>query len=230
MGRAMKHPQTNFDPPRGATELLLIRHGQSAPLGLDPAELNHDGYADPPLTAEGHLPAHLLARRLAGRDIDAVYVSPLRRTAETAAPLARALGIEPRIDPALREVHLGTWEGGMFRKHDAERHPLARQLWREERWDVIPGAEPADTFDARVRDVLERIATAHAGRRVAVFSHGGVIGHALSLASDSRPFVFIHADNASISQLVITSRRWLVRKFNDTAHLETEQDPAMRRT
>jgi probable phosphoglycerate mutase len=127
-------------------------------------------------------------------------------------------------------VHLGTWEGGRFRKYDAERHPLARRLWREERWDVIPGAETADTFDARVRDALERIAAAHAGRRVAIFSHGGVIGHALLLASASRPFVFIHADNASISQLVVTSRRWLVRRFNDTAHHETEQDPAMRRT
>ena len=59
--------------------------------------------------------------------------------------------------------------------------------------------------------------------RIRKFSHGGVIGHALALASDSRPFVFIHADNASISQLVVTRRRWLVRRFNDTAHLEIDK-------
>ena len=55
------------------------------------------------------------------------------------------------FEPDLREVHLGTWEGGLFRKHDAERHPLARRLWREERWDLIPGAEPADAFSGTGR-------------------------------------------------------------------------------
>ena len=212
--------QTNFAPPRSATELLLVRHAQSAPLGVDPAELNVDGYADPALTEAGREQAQRVADRLSGKRIDAVYVSPLRRTSETAAPLAASLGLEPLVDSDLREVHLGAWEGGLFRKHDAERHPLARRLWREERWDVIPEAEPADAFSARVRAAIERIVAAHPGGRIAVFSHGAVIGHALALASDSRPFVFIHADNASISQLAVTPRRWLVRRFNDTAHLE----------
>jgi probable phosphoglycerate mutase len=212
--------QTGFAPPRRATELLLIRHGQSAPLGLDLSELNDDGYADPCLTAAGREQAERVAERLAGAQIDALYVSPLCRTAETAAPLAASLGLRPVVEPDLREVHLGAWEGGLFRKHDAERHPLARRLWQEERWDVIPEAEPANAFSARVRAAIERIVAAHPGGRVAVFSHGGVIGQALALASDSRPFVFIHADNASISQLVVTPRRWLVRRFNDTAHLE----------
>jgi probable phosphoglycerate mutase len=212
--------QRDFAPPRAATELLLVRHAQSAPLGLDPAELNADGYADPSLTAAGREQADRAAARLARLQIDAIYVSPLRRTAETAAPLAALLQVQPQVEPDLREVHLGAWEGGLFRKFDAERHPLARTLWRQERWDVIPDAEPAEALSERVRGALERIAAAHPGRRVAVFSHGGVIGHALSLASGSRPFVFIHADNASISQLVVTPRRWLVRRFNDTAHLE----------
>jgi 2,3-bisphosphoglycerate-dependent phosphoglycerate mutase len=214
--------QTDFAAPRAATELLLVRHAQSAPLGLDPDELNADGYADPSLTPAGRAQAERAAGRLVQQRIDAIYVSPLRRTAETAAPLAALLGLDPRVEPDLREVHLGAWEGGLFRKFDAERHPLARTLWREERWEVIPDAEPSEAFSARVRAALERIVAAHPGQRVAVFSHGGVIGHALALASDSRPFVFIHADNASISQLVVTPRRWLVRRFNDTAHLENQ--------
>ena len=211
--------QTGFAAPRGATDLLLVRHGQSAPLSLDSA-LNADGYADPELTAAGGAQADAVADRLAAERIDAIYISPLRRTAETAAPLAARLELTPRVDQDLREVHLGAWEGGLFRKMDAERHPLARTLWREERWDVIPDAEPAEAFATRVGATLGRIVAAHPGQRVAVFSHGGVIGQALAHASGSRPFVFIHADNASISQLVVTPRRWLVRRFNDTAHLE----------
>ena len=52
VGGAVSEPfvQTKFAPPRSATELLLVRHAQSAPLGLDSAELNADGYADPALT------------------------------------------------------------------------------------------------------------------------------------------------------------------------------------
>ena len=150
-----------------------------------------------------------------------MYVSPLRRTAETAAPLAASLGLEPLVDSDLREVHLGAWEGGLFRKHgrrapSAGPPPVARgALGRDPR-----GRARGRVLRARRRAAIERIVAAHPGQRVAVFSHGGVIGHALAQASDSRPFVFIHADNASISQLVVTPRRWLVRRFNDTAHLE----------
>jgi probable phosphoglycerate mutase len=47
-----------------------------------------------------------------------------------------------------------------------------------------------------------------------------VIGQGLALASGSRPFAFVGADNASISRLVIAGDRWIVRGFNDTAHLD----------
>ncbi len=65
------------------------------------------------------------------------------------------------------------------------------------------------------------MAAGHPGQRVAAFTHGGVIGEALAQASGSRPFAFLGADNASISRLVISGGRWIVRGFNDTAHLES---------
>ena len=87
--------------------------------------------------------AERVGERLAGQPIDAIYVTTLRRTAQTAAPLAARLGIEPVVEPDLREVYLGEWEGELFRKQVAEGHPLALQMVTEERWDVIPGAEAA---------------------------------------------------------------------------------------
>jgi probable phosphoglycerate mutase len=55
---------------------------------------------------------------------------------------------------------------------------------------------------------------------VAVFSHGGVIGQLMSQAvGGGRPFAFIGCDNGSISHLVSMGDRWVVRRFNDTAHL-----------
>jgi 2,3-bisphosphoglycerate-dependent phosphoglycerate mutase len=213
--------QHRFVPPPGATELLLVRHGESEPAYPDAPFPMTDGRADPGLAPEGIRQAALVAGRLAaGPPIDAIYVTSLRRTAQTAAPLARRLGLEPRVEPALREVGLGEWEGGLYRKMVAEDHPVAQRMRAEERWDVIPGAEPGAEFAARVRGAIARLAAAHPGQRLAVFTHGGVIGQALALASGSRPFAFIGADNGSVSQLVVTGGQWIVRGFNDVAHLD----------
>jgi len=207
--------------PPEATEVLLIRHGESEPARPDVPFPLTDGHGDPELALEGKHQAERLARRLAAVHIHAIYVTTLRRTAQTAAPLARRLGLTPRVEAGLREVNLGTWEGGLFRKMVAEHDPVAERMWAQERWDVIPGAEPAPALAARVREAIERLAAAHPGQRVAVFTHGGVIGQALALASRSRPFAFIGADNGSISSLVVAGERWIIRGFNDTAHLES---------
>ena len=108
---------------------------------------------------------------------------------------------EPRVEPDLREVHLGDWEGGEYRQRVAERDPIVRQVFEQERWEVIPGAETSASLAARVRAAIERLAAAHAGDRLAIFTHGGVIAQTLALASGSRPFAFLSADNASISQI-----------------------------
>src|SRR3546814_16238902 len=88
-------------------------------------------------------------------------------------------------------------------------------MYTEERWDVIPGAEPSDAFAARARAAVERIAATHPDQRVAVFAHGGIIGQILSMATASRPFAFSGADNASLSHIVVAPARGFVRRFTD---------------
>jgi probable phosphoglycerate mutase len=206
-------------------ELVLVRHGQSeAYVDGTPFPLV-DGHGDPSLSAQGKEQAAQVCERLAAAGIDAIYVTTLCRTAQTAAPLAARLGLDPRVEAGLREVYLGEWEGGRLRKMVADDHPISQRVLAEERWDVIPGAEPATEFAGRVRAGIERVAAAHPGQRVAAFTHGGVIGEALAQASGSRPFAFIGADNASISRLVIARDRWIVRGFNDTAHLDGTEHP-----
>ena len=211
--------QGSFPVPDSALDLLLVRHGQSAAyLEGQPFPLV-DGHGDPPLSEQGREQASKVAERLADAGIGAIYVTTLRRTSQTAAPLAERLGLTPVVEPELREVYLGEWEGGLYRKMVAELHPIAQQMFTEERWDVIPGGEPLASFDGRVRAAIGRIAADHSGQRVAVFTHGGVIGQALAMATGSRPFAFNASDNASISRIVVTSDKWYVRTFNDTAHL-----------
>jgi 2,3-bisphosphoglycerate-dependent phosphoglycerate mutase len=223
---AAAYRQRRFERPPGATELLLIRHGESQAADPDIPFPLVGGHADPALHPRGQEQALAVARRLGGTAIDAIYVTTLQRTAQTAAPLAARLRLTPQVEPDLREVFLGDWEAGLFRKMVAEQHPIAQQMWEQERWDVIPGAEPAADFAGRVGGAITRIAAAHPGQVVAAFVHGGVIGEALALAAQSRPFAFLGADNGSISRLVITPQRWIVRGFNDVAHLP--EPPASR--
>ncbi|MFI5047508.1 MAG: histidine phosphatase family protein [Acidimicrobiia bacterium] len=213
--------QGRFTRPPGATELLLVRHGESAAFHEGAEFPLVDGHGDPPLHPEGRRQAGLLADRLQHDDITAIYVSPLQRTHQTAAPLAERLGVTPIVEPDLCEVHLGEWEGGAVRKHMAEGHPVAQQLHAEQRWDVIPGAEPAELFRERAKRAITTIAARHRDECVVVVSHGAIMGQILALATGSQPFAFNGSDNASISQLVVVGERWMVRRFNDTAHLGT---------
>jgi probable phosphoglycerate mutase len=212
--------QHRFARPPGATELLLVRHGESeAAIDGVPFPLV-DGQGDPALHEEGERQAILVGERLATEEIAAIYVSTLRRTAQTAAPLAAKLGLTPIVEPDIREVHLGEWEGGGLRKQMAEGHPAALKMRAEQRWDAIPGAEPADQFRARVQRAITSIASRHPDECVAVFAHGGTIGEILSIATGARPFAFVGGDNGSISHLVVFGDAWIVRRFNDTSHLQ----------
>ena len=211
--------QHRYTPPPGATEILLVRHGESQPVDPErPFELV-DGHGDPPLDPVGVEQAERLAARLAGEDIAAIYVTTLRRTVETAAPLAKRVGIEPRVEPNLREVYLGEWEGGLLRMKAVEHDPAFVRAVEEERWDPIPGAESADAFRDRVLAGIAAVADAYPDQLVVVVTHGGVIGQVLSSATSARGFAFIGADNASISHIVVEEDRITVRRFNDTTHL-----------
>src|SRR4051794_26215866 len=213
--------QRQFALPPGATEVILVRHGASAPaVPGEPFPLL-DGHGDPPLAPEGAAQAEAVAERLAAEGVSGIFVTPLQRTHATAAPLSERTGLPPAVVPDLREVSLGEWEGGEFRIRMAEGDPVALQAVAEERWDVIPGAEDMEGFGRRVRAGIEAVVAA-AGPDVSVAAvvRGGVTGEACRQATDSRPFAFVHADNGSLTRLVVVAGGpWLLRSFNDTAHL-----------
>jgi probable phosphoglycerate mutase len=215
----VEYRQARFQPPPGATEFLLVRHGESAPARSGESFPLVDGHGNPALAPDGLRQAQQVGDRLADAGIDAIYVTPLSRTAQTAAPLAARLGLTPVVCADLIEVHLGEWEGGLFRQRVAEGHPIALRMREQERWDAIPGGESTEHLSARVRRGIEGIAADHPGRRVAVFTHGGVIGQILAEATASRPFAFAGADNGSLSTIVVTDQRWIVRGYNDISHL-----------
>lgn len=216
--------QERFKVPAGATQVYLVRHGESAPLREGEPHPLVDGHGDPPLDPVGEAQALLVADRLARLPLSGIYVSNLQRTAQTAAPLAERTGIAPVMEPDLREVFLGDWEGGVYRVRAAENHPDWRRVQSEQTWDVIPNAEREVDLGTRVKGAISKIAANHPDERVAVFTHGGVIGMLTAIATGGRMFAFAGSDNASITQLVVAGETWHLRRFNDTFHLGSDLD------
>jgi probable phosphoglycerate mutase len=199
-----------------------VRHGESRAATPDDPFPLVDGHGDPELHAEGREQAIRVGQRLKNQPISAIYVTNLRRTMETAAPLGEHLGLTPIVEPDLREVFLGEWEGGLLRIKAHENDPIYRRVQEEQRWDVIPGAESWDSVNGRVLRALNRIASNHQDELVVAVVHGGIIGHIVAHATGARPFSFNGADNGSITHVVMLEERILVRRFNDSTHLSDD--------
>ncbi|MEM9966885.1 MAG: histidine phosphatase family protein [Pseudomonadota bacterium] len=211
--------QHRFTLPKGAADLLLIRHGETQAAVRGKRFPVCDGHGDPVLRPEGEAQAIAVAERLKSEPITAIYVTTLRRTQQTAAPLAAHLGIEPSIEKDLREVFLGDWDAGEYRFRAVENDPAFVRARERDEWGEIPGAETTAELQARVRRGLLRIAGAHPDQLVTVVVHGGVVGAALSLSTGARGWAFNGAANGSISRLVVDQNRFIVRGFNDVSHL-----------
>jgi broad specificity phosphatase PhoE len=83
--------------------MILMRHGQSEFNRLFSANKRDPGIVDPPLTDAGHAQAASAAAALAGAGISRIVVSPYTRALQTAAPVARALGVPVTVTPVIRE-------------------------------------------------------------------------------------------------------------------------------
>ena len=142
-----EYRQHSYQAPVGATEILLVRHGESRAASADNPFPLVDGHGDPELHPNGEQQALLVGERLRHETITAIYVSNLQRTQQTAAPLAQHLKLQPTIDPDLREVFLGEWEGGIMRIRAAAGDPIFAQMQEQQRWDVIPGGEKLGRFE-----------------------------------------------------------------------------------
>ena len=213
--------QRPFIAPDGAQEVLLVRHGAvDAPL---PGGLV-DGRSDPPLNERGREQAAAIAGRLGGERLAALFTTPLRRTMETAVPILEHHELEPVVLPQLGEVFLGDWEGHGIHDRGSRGDREFVRMMQQQRWDLIPGAEPAEAFAARVREGVEAVADAAAPAAPAVaVTHAAVIAEICRQATGSERFAFLRSANGSFTRLVrMPDRRWVLVSFNETQHLLAE--------
>ena len=154
-----------------ALELVLVRHGEST----WNAERRWQGQLDPPLSARGREQSRALGRELGGEGVRVIVASDLVRARDTARLAAGELGCAFELEPRLRELDVGVW-GGLTIETIAARWPEELARLRAGDLDVRPGGgESRRELRVRVMAALESAAARHAGARVAVVTHAGVV-------------------------------------------------------
>ena len=152
-------------------EIILVRHALPVRIELE------TGIADPELSTEGHEQSKKLAAYLAGEQIDAVYVSPLRRARETAQPLIEKLGIQFEICEGVAEFDRNSNEYVPIEELRATNDPRWQKMMQGE-WDET--ADSPEVFRDRVISSINELIERHPGEKVAVVCHGGVINQYLA--------------------------------------------------
>lgn len=168
------------------TRLLLVRHGATQLT----AEDRFSGSVGVDLSDEGRWQAQQLSRRLAREPVAAVYCSPLSRTVETAALLARPHRLAPVKHDGLREISHGRWEG-LTRTEVAERFPGEYEAWETDPFTSAPeGGESGLQVLARALPVVRAIVVEHPAQQVIVVSHKATLRLVMSslLGIDARGY------------------------------------------
>jgi 2,3-bisphosphoglycerate-dependent phosphoglycerate mutase len=209
------------------TELLFIRHGETD----WNRQQRFQGQIDVPLNATGHAQAARVAVRLAADRHDALITSDLLRARETAAPLGLAWGQAAVALAGLREQHFGILEGLDVPTIKA-RHPDLWVRWLEHRADfALPGGESLRQFHDRVLAAVRELASARAGMRLAVVTHGGVLDM-LWRSAHGLPLDGLRAceiPNTGLNRLRWAGGALQIDSWADAGHLEglPEQPPTV---
>jgi probable phosphoglycerate mutase len=193
-------------------EIVFVRHGLPLRVELE------TGIADPELAAEGHEQAAKMAAYLGVEDVEAVYVSPLRRALETASPLCKVLGLEAVVSEGVAEFDRNSREYVPVEELRATNDPRWEKLLRGE-WDGVD--EDPSLFKARVVATVEDMIARHPGGRVVVVCHGGVINQYLAHVLGIETHVgFFYPKYTSIHRVMAArSGERSIVSINEASHL-----------
>jgi probable phosphoglycerate mutase len=202
-------------PPK-PTLVLLVRHGQTPTTGTTlPGRAPGLHLAD-----RGREQAVAVAERIAALPaVAAVYASPLERTRETAAPIARALGLRTRTDRGLLECDFGTWTGQSLAR--LRKKPDWSRVQRYPSGFRFPEGESFVEMQTRITGALAALCRRHPGETIVAVSHADPIKAALADALGTHLDLFqrIVVSPCSVSAVLYTDGGPVVLASNSTGDL-----------
>ena len=183
------------------------------------------GWYNSLITDNGYRQIAALRGRFADIHIDAVYSSDLFRTMTTAKAVYLSHGLELHTDPGLREISLGAWEDkpwGELERCDAMNLIRFNHSSPDFR---VEGGETFAQVQARLKGTVLRLAAAHPGQTIALFSHGTAIRclqAALRGLGPGEMDGLGHSDNTAVTCLEVEGERTRTVFENDNSHLPDE--------
>lgn len=202
-----------------STILYFVRHGESD----SNTENRIQGHTDSGLSVRGLRQAQKLAKRLSKVGIKKIISSDLGRAKTTAQVIATEMRKKISINPELREICLGVWEGLTTDQVDHQ-YNNGYQRWLQSPSKMkIPGAESMGGFHHRVRSVVDTLFHSHLGEGpILVVTHGGVIASLLAhwLRADfDHVLLNLRVDNTSVTVVEKNAYRHKIHCLNDISHL-----------
>lgn len=203
------------------TTLCLVRHGET-PWN---AERRLQGHLDIPLNEHGRAQARATAAMLEGKRFDAIYSSDLVRAVETAQCIAG--GVAPVAMQALRERHYGCFQGMTYTEAKSSL-PEAYAAFeaRNPSFEFPGGGESLLAFCSRVEGAMESIAHRHAGQRVLIVTHGGVLDivHRLVTGKPLEAPRDFKIPNAALNWVGHGPEGWALIAWAEAGHLPASRD------
>lgn len=199
--------------------LYFLRHGQTT-LSRDDSFCGSG--LDPELTPEGLEMARAFAAAYRSKSWSAIYSSNLQRTISSAQPLCDALGMKPQVNPDLREIAYGKWEGLTKERVEREYHDDYTNWLADPAWHAPTGGELATTVARRGLGVVENIKQQFSEGNVLVVSHKATIRIILCdlLGIDVGSFRHrLGCPVASVSVVEFTTEGSLLHSLADRSHL-----------
>jgi len=195
-----------------------VRHGKTPTTGrLLPGRARGLHLSD-----EGRAQAERAAARIAELATApvAVYASPLERTKETAAPIARALGLRVATERGLIECDVGSWTGATLASLAKKPEWAAVQRWPA--GFRFPGGESFSEMTTRANDAVLGLVAAHPGKTIVAVSHADPIKAILATAAGT-PIDLVQrlvVGPCSVSAVVYGSAGPYVLCMNSTGSLQ----------
>jgi probable phosphoglycerate mutase len=149
----------------------------------------------------------------------ALYASPLERTRETAAPIARALKLRTRIDRGLLECDFGDWTGKKLAVLSVKKE--WRTVQHAPSTFRFPNGESFTEMQHRMWSTIERLAAAHRGGTIVLVSHADPIKAAVTYAQGVPLDLFQRTviSPCSVSALLLGAGTPVVLSVNNTGNL-----------